>query len=94
MENIRRFAQLTKDVISSFTDPENKGFAAISGFGGIFMSWHIATFDVGPLLIKYALPIKIVGAFFTVVIAPPLSCFMKDIYYKKIQPNIKFLNKK
>ena len=95
MENLRsRLVEFTKAVFASFTATENQGIAGITGIGGIFCSWHIATADFSYFLEKYALPLKILGGFFTVVIAPPLGVFMKDVYEAKIKPNIKFLKKK
>lgn len=94
MENQWGIVRLTRAVFTSFSAPENKGIAGIAGIGGIFCSWHIASADVSYLLDKYSLALKIIGGFFTVVIAPPLGVFMKDVYEIKLKPNIKFLNKK
>lgn len=94
MENQRGFVRLTKAVFASFSAPENQGIAGITGIGGIFCSWHIATADFSYILEKYSLLFKIIGGFFTIVVAPPLGVFMKDVYEVKLKPNIKFLNKK
>lgn len=94
MENQWGIVRLTKAIFTSFSAPENQGIAGIAGVGGIFCSWHIATAEFSYILDKYSLVLKIVGSFFTIVIAPPLGVFMKDVYELKVKPNIKFLNKK
>lgn len=94
MEHQRGFVRLTKAIFTSFSAPENHGIAGIAGFGGIFCSWHIATADFSYILDKYALIFKIIGGFFTVIIAPPLGVFMKDVYEIKLKPKIKFLKKR
>lgn len=86
MELIKNFSQLTREVIKSATDQKNQGIATISGLTGIFCSWHIATFDVGNFFLKYALPFKIIGGLFSILIAPPLGVFMSDLYKIKVRP--------
>lgn len=94
MENQWGIIRLTRAVFTSFSAPENQGVAALSGIGGIFCGLHIIDADFSYLLSKYSLALKIVGSFFTIIIAPPLGVFMKDVYEVKVKPNIKFLNKK
>lgn len=94
VEAFRGFIRLSKAVFTSFSAPENQGIAGIAGIGGIYGGIRIAGAEFSYFLDKYSLLLKIVGGFFTVVIAPPLGVFMKDVYEMKVKPNIKFLNKK
>lgn len=94
VEAFRGFVRLSKAVFTSFSAPENRGISGIAGIGGIFCGLHIVDTEFSYFLLKYALALKIIGSFFTVVIAPPLGVFMKDVYELKVKPNIKFLNKK
>lgn len=94
MENQWGIVRFTKAIFTSFSAPENQGISGIAGIGGIFCGLHIVGADFSYFLSKYALALKIVGSFFTIIIAPPLGVFMKDVYEVKVKPNIKFLNKK
>lgn len=87
MEHIRKIYELAKAISRSAQREENRGIFGISTCGGIYLSWHLSSLHVPDIWVKAF------AGVFTIVLGPPLSAFVTDLYKEKIKPLI-FKNKK